>query len=63
MSDIYFTKPERPFLLIYTDIDDSVSYAWLKTEDELKEVIEEVKSYGCTIQDALEIGSSRDIEF
>nr|DAW00102.1 MAG TPA: hypothetical protein [Caudoviricetes sp.] len=63
MSDIYFTKPERPFLLIYTDIDDSVSYAWLETEDELKEVIEEVKSYGCTIQDALEIGSSRDIEF
>ena len=52
MSDIYFTKPERPFLLIYTDIDDSVSYAWLETEDELKEVIEEVKSYGCTIQDA-----------
>lgn len=63
MSDIYFTKPERPFLLIYTDIDDSVSYVWLETEDELKEVIEEVKSYGCTIQDALEIGSSRDIEF
>lgn len=63
MSDIYFTKPERPFLLIYTDIDDSVSYAWLETEDELKEVIEEVKSYGCNIQDALEIGSSRDIEF
>ena len=63
MSDIYFTKPERPFLLIYTDIDDSVSYAWLETEDELKEVIEEVKFYGCTIQDALEIGSSRDIEF
>ena len=63
MSDIYFTKPERAFLLIYTDIDDSVSYAWLETEDELKEVIEEVKSYGCTIQDALEIGSSRDIEF
>ena len=42
MSDIYFTKPERPFLLIYTDIDDSVSYAWLETEDELKEVIEEI---------------------
>ena len=63
MSDIYFTKPERPFLLIYTDIDDSVSYAWLEAEDELKEVIEEVKSYGCTIQDAFEIGSSRDIEF
>ena len=63
MSDIYFTNQERPFLLIYTDIDDSVSYAWLETEDELKEVIEEVKSYGCTIQDALEIGSSRDIEF
>lgn len=63
VSEIYFTKPERPFLLIYTDTDDSVAYAWLETEDELKEVIKEVKSYGCTIQDALEIGSSRDIEF
>lgn len=50
-------------MLIYTDTDDAVAYAWLETEDELKEVIEEVKSYGCTIQDALEIGSSRDIEF
>ena len=35
----------------------------LLDKNKLKEVIEEVKSYGCTIQDALEIGSSRDIEF
>lgn len=58
----YFTKPERPFLLIYTDTDDSVSYAWLETESEIKKVIEEVKSYGCTILDAKEVGLSRDIE-
>lgn len=63
MSNEYFTKPERPFLLIYTDIDDSVSYAWLETEEELNDVISEVKSYGCKIQDAIEIGSCRDIDF
>lgn len=57
-----FTKPERPFLLIYVDTEDSVSYAWLETEDELKEVVEEVKSYGCKIVDAIEIGSCRNIE-
>lgn len=61
MSEKYFTKPNRPFLLIYTDTDDSISYAWLETEEELREVIEEVTSYGCEIQDAIEISSSRDI--
>ncbi len=61
MANNIFTKPERPFLLIYTD-NDVVSYAWLETEDELKDVIEEVKSYGCEIQDAIEIGSCREIE-
>lgn len=39
MNNEYFTKPERPFLLIYTDTDDSVSYAWLETEEELNDVI------------------------
>lgn len=56
-----FTKPEKPFLLIYTDTDDVVSYAWLETEDDLLEVIEEVKGYGCSIVDAIEIGSCRDV--
>ena len=57
-----FLKPERPFLLIYTD-NDTVSYAWLETEEELKEVIAEVISYGCEIQDAIEIGSCREIKY
>ena len=61
MSEKYFTKLDRPFLLIYTDTDDSISYAWLETEEELREVMDEVTSYGCEIQDAIEIGSSRDI--
>lgn len=55
-----FLKPEKPFLLIYTD-NDNVSYAWLETEEDLQEVITEVKSYGCEIQDAIEIGSCREI--
>lgn len=58
----YFTKPERPFLLIYADVDDSLSYAWLETEEELEDVVKEVKSYGCTIQDAIEIDACRDID-
>lgn len=58
----YFTKPERPFLLIYADVDDSLSYAWLETEEELEDVVKEVKSYGCTIQDAVEIDACRDID-
>lgn len=57
-----FLKPERPFLLIYTD-NDEVSYAWLESEEELRQVIEEVTSYGCKIQDAIEIGSIREIKF
>lgn len=56
-----FLKPERPFLLIYESEQDGVSYSWLEDEDELKDVIKEVKSYGCTIVDAIEIGSYREI--
>ena len=56
-----FLKPEKPFLLIYTDTDDAVSYTWLETEDDLIKVVEEVKGYGCTIVDAIEIGSYRDV--
>lgn len=57
-----FLKPERPFLLIYAD-NDEVNYAWLESEEELKEVIAEVASYGCKICDAIEIGSLREIDF
>lgn len=56
-----FLRPERPFLLIYTD-GDSVSYAWLETESDLQELVAKVKSYGCAIQDAIEIGSLREID-
>lgn len=58
-----FLEPEKPFLLIYTDVDDSVSYAWLESEEDLQEVIKEVTSYGCKIQDAIEIGSVREIKY
>ena len=37
-----FLRPEKPVLLIYTDTDDVVSYAWLETEDDLLEIVEEV---------------------
>jgi DNA-binding HxlR family transcriptional regulator len=60
-NDNMFLKPERPFLLIYESEQDGVSYSWLEDEDELKDVIKEVKSYGCTIVDAIEIGSYREI--
>lgn len=58
-----FLKPERPFLLIYTDTDDSVSYSWLESEEDLLEEIKEVTSYGCEIADAIEIGSVREIKY
>lgn len=58
-----FLKPERPFLLMYTDTDDSVSYSWLESEEDLLEVIREVISYGCKIVDAIEIGSCREIKY
>lgn len=63
MSNEYYVKPEKPFLLIYESREDGVSVAWLETEEDLTDVIEEVKSYGCTIIDAIEIGSYRDIEY
>lgn len=58
-----FIQPERPFLLIYTDKSGMVSYSWLSTEEELMDVINEVKGYGCIIQDAIQIGSVRDIKY
>ncbi len=58
-----FLRPERPFLLIYTDTDDSVSFAWLESEEDLRDVIKEVTSYGCKITDAIEIESYREIKY
>lgn len=48
-------------MLIYESKGDGTSVAWMETEDDLLEVIEEVKGYGCEIIDAIEIGSYRDI--
>ena len=56
-----FLQPERPFLLIYEDINEDISFSFLETEDDILDVIEEVKSYGCTILQAIEIGSCRDV--
>ena len=63
MSNEYYVEPEKPFLLIYESREDGVSVAWLETEGDLTDVIDGVKSYGCTIIDAIEIGSYRDIEY
>lgn len=56
-----FKKPEKPFLLIYVD-EDMLSYGWFESEKDLKEAANEVTSYGCKIECAIEIGCSRTIE-
>ena len=56
-----FVQPEKPFLLIYESREDGVSVAWFHTEEDLMECVDEVKSYGCSIVDAIEIGSYRNI--
>ena len=55
-----FLKPEKPFMLVYESEKDGISIAWLETEEDMMETIEEVKSYGSTIIDAIEIGSYRE---
>lgn len=55
------TKPQKPFLLIYLD-EDMVSYGWFDSEKDLVEAANEVISYGCKIECAIEIHSSRTIE-
>ena len=47
-------------MLVYESKKDGMSIAWLETEEDMMETIEEVKSYGSTIVDAIEIGSCRD---
>lgn len=57
-----FLQPEKPFLLIYTDDrDEELSVAWLESEEDLRETVEEIKSYGCKVVDAIEIGSYREV--
>ena len=55
-----FLQPEKPFMLVYESEKDGLSIAWLETEEDMNETIEEVKSYGSTIIDAIEIGSYRE---
>lgn len=57
-----FLQPEKPFMLVYESEKDGLSIAWLETEEDMNETIEEVKSYGSTIVDAIEIGSCREID-
>lgn len=57
-----FAQPEKPFMLVFEDKEDALSISWLKTEEELLAVMEEVKGYGCRIIDAIEIASCRDVE-
>ena len=55
-----FLQPETPFMLVYESEKEGLSIAWLETEEDMMETIEEVKSYGNTIVDAIEIGSYRE---
>lgn len=55
-----FLQPEKPFMLVYESEKDGLSIAWLETEEDMMETIEEVKSYGSTIVDAIEIESYRE---
>lgn len=57
-----FLQPEKPFMLVYESEKDGLSIAWLETEEDMMETIEEIKSYGNTIVDAIEIGSCREID-
>lgn len=62
MSDNIFMKPERPFLLIFEDMEHNVSYNWLETEEELLEVAKEIRDSSGKIIDSIEIGSSREVD-
>ena len=60
MSNDY-TRPQSPFLLIYVNGDDEISYVWGDTETEIRNIIEEIKNEGCNIINAIEINACRDI--
>ena len=63
MSDNIFTKPEKPFLLMFKDVVGRNNYEWFDDEDEFNERIKEVKlnPYPCSDIEAIEIGSSREV--
>lgn len=57
-----FSKPKKPFLLIYSKTFEE-SCEWFDTEEELLQEINEVTYYGFKIDCAIEIGSFREIKF
>lgn len=54
-------KPEKPFLLIYTNNNFVLNYEWLESEEKLNDEIERLIPFGCKIQEAFEIGTYRKI--
>lgn len=54
-----FLKSERPLLLIYIYIyvEDSVIYSCRESEKNLLEEIKEFISYGCEIEETIEVRS------
>lgn len=64
MSDSLFTKPDKPFLLMFKDVFGRNNYEWFDGENEFKKRIREVKAnpYPCSDIKAMEIGSSREVD-
>ena len=63
MSDNIFTKPEKPFLLMFKDVVGRNNYEWFDDENGFNERVKEVKlnPYPCSDLEAIEIGSSRKV--
>ena len=65
---IIFTKPEKPFLLLYETNDKwgvSSNWQWLQTKEEVRELMDELrKEFGdrLDIVDCIEIHSNRAVE-
>ena len=56
-----FSRPKKPFLLIYMDIEDNISYIWCETEEEITAIMNEIINEDCVIIDAIEINSCREL--
>ena len=56
-----FLKPEKPFLLIFTDTLRTNNIEWFDDEEEFKDRIREIKMKSYTDIEAIEIGSCIDI--
>lgn len=58
---VEFLKPEKPFLLIFTDTLGADNIEWFDDEKDFKDRIREIKMKSYVNIDAIEIGSCRDI--